>query len=354
MFDFFFSKTPEIKENTFIVWEPCSENHSEVVPGFCRYLLDLGYHVSVLLNPKHYKEGLFCRFKDDENITYNKLSKSQIKNFFKKDNLKSVKGVLVTTAGKICDNIHYEQSYEAFSPDIDKKKIYLVEHKANFAIDEGKWDEKIITLNKLNYKGAKSTVVNPHYFGEVKITPKNEKITNFAVVGTIRERKRNNELIINSVEKLYEAGYENFKVTVIGKGNLKNIPSKIRRFFDIKGRMPFNKMYDEIEKADFFLTSYDEEHPNHLRYITSGTSGNFQLIYGFLKPCVIKRSFCTVNGFCDNNSVIYDNLKDYTNALIRCIEMKGSDYKIMQDNLARLKKELYDYSLENLRKLING
>ena len=115
MFDFFFSKTPEIKENTFIVWEPCSENHSEVVPGFCRYLLDLGYHVSVLLNPKHYKEGLFCRFKDDENITYNKLSKSQIKNFFKKDNLKSVKGVLVTTAGKICDNIHYEKSYETFS-----------------------------------------------------------------------------------------------------------------------------------------------------------------------------------------------------------------------------------------------
>lgn len=353
MFDFFFSKTPEIKESTFLVWEPCSVNHSEVVPGFCRYLLDLGYHVSVILNPKHYKEGLFCRFRD-ENISYNKMSKRQIKLFFKNDDLSKIKGVLVTTAGKICDNVHYEQCYDVFNKNIDKKKIFIVEHKANFAIDEGKWDEKIITLNKLNYKGAKSTVVNPHYFGEINITPKNEKITNFAVVGTIRERKRNNELIINSVEKLYEAGYENFKVTVIGKGNLKNIPSKIRRFFDIKGRMPFNKMYDEIEKADFFLTSYDEEHPNHLRYITSGTSGNFQLIYGFLKPCVIKKSFCTVNGFDENNSVVYEKTTDYKDALIRCIEMKNDEYKTLQNNLSSYVKKLYDYSLDNLRNLINA
>ena len=174
------------------------------------------------------------------------------------------------------------------------------------------------------------------------------------MVGTIRERKRNNELIINSVEKLYEAGYENFKVTVIGKGNLKNIPSKIRRFFDIKGRMPFNKMYDEIEKADFFLTSYDEEHPNHLRYITSGTSGNFQLIYGFLKPCVIKKSFCTVNGFDENNSVVYENTTDYKDALKRCIEMKNDEYKTLQNNLSSYVKKLYDYSLDNLRNLINA
>ena len=119
------------------------------------------------------------------------MSKRQIKLFFKNDDLSKIKGVLVTTTGKICDNVHYEQCYDVFNKNIDKKKIFIVEHKANFAIDEGKWDEKIITLNKLNYKGAKSTVVNPHYFGKINITPKNEKITNFAVVGTIRERKRN-------------------------------------------------------------------------------------------------------------------------------------------------------------------
>ena len=54
---------PVIKDNTFFVWEPCSQSHSEVVPGYVKYLLDLGYHVSVLVNPDRYKEGLFSRFK---------------------------------------------------------------------------------------------------------------------------------------------------------------------------------------------------------------------------------------------------------------------------------------------------
>ena len=48
-------------------------------------------------------------------------------------------------------------------------------------------------------------------------------------------------------------GIENFKVTVIGKGKINDIPEKIRKYFDIKGRLPFNKMYQEIEKADFIL-----------------------------------------------------------------------------------------------------
>ena len=63
-------KAPEIRENTFIVWEPCSKSHAEVVPGFAEYLLDSGYHVSVLLNNARYDEGLFERF-DNENITFN-------------------------------------------------------------------------------------------------------------------------------------------------------------------------------------------------------------------------------------------------------------------------------------------
>ena len=52
-------KKPIIKDNTFIVWEPCSKSHSEVVPGYVKYLLDLGYHVSVIVNSNRLKEGLF-------------------------------------------------------------------------------------------------------------------------------------------------------------------------------------------------------------------------------------------------------------------------------------------------------
>ena len=60
LFDLF-NKKPIIKEKTFLVWEPCGKSHAEVVPGFVKYLLDLGYHVSVLVSPNAYKEKLFAR-----------------------------------------------------------------------------------------------------------------------------------------------------------------------------------------------------------------------------------------------------------------------------------------------------
>ncbi len=53
---------PYYNENTFFVWEPCSKSHAEVVPGFCKLLLDAGYDVSVLIEPKRIEEGLFYKF----------------------------------------------------------------------------------------------------------------------------------------------------------------------------------------------------------------------------------------------------------------------------------------------------
>ncbi len=349
---FFDSKKPVIKDNTFIVWEPCSKSHSEVVPGYAKYLLDLGYHVSVLVNPKKYKEGLFCRF-NCGNISYNVMSRKQIRKFFKKDPLDKVKGVLVTTAGKLCDSVHFDEAYNSFNENTDKSKLLFVEHEAKHAVDAGTWRENLITLRELNYKGAKSIVVNPHYFGDVKITGKNSDITNFLTIGAIQGKKKNNELIINSVKDLHRKGYRNFKITVIGKGSIKHLPKELRRYFDIKGRLPFRQMYDEIEKADFMLTSYSENNPMHIRYNTTGTSGNFQLVYGFCKPCIIIESFGFINGFDNSNSILYNKDGDYSSTLIRGIDMTPEEYTQMQKNLRLYTDSLYSKSLENLRGLIN-
>lgn len=345
-------KKPVIKNNTFIVWEPCSKSHSEVVPGYVKYLLDLGYHVSVIVNPLHYKGGLFSRF-EDKNLTLNKMSRKQVKEFFKKNNLENISGVLVTTSGKLCDSIHYEQCFESFNPEIDKSKIFLVEHEAVHSVDAGTWKNDLITLRELNYKNAKSVVVNPHYFGEVKLTQKNNDIVNFVTVGAIQSKKKNNNLIINSVKELHDKGIRNFKITVIGKGHLKKLPKELQQYFDIKGRLPFDKMYDEIEKADFLITSYDETKPGHIRYNTTGTSGNFQLVYGFAKPCVIIESFGSINGFDNSNSILYKSDEDYANALIRAINMTPEEYSDMQNNLKKYSDKLYDNSKTNLKNLID-
>ncbi len=346
----FSPKIPVIKDDTFIVWEPCSKSHSEVVPGFAKYLLDSGYHVSVIAAPERLKEGLFSRFKD-KNLTINKLSRAQVKKYFASNELKDVEGVLVTTAGKLCDSIHYEDIYKHFRA--PKNKLFFVEHETCHSADNGTWNPNLITLRKVNYKGINSVVVNPHYFGDIKITPKN-KITNFITIGAIQNKKKNNSLILKSVEDLYNKGYRDFKITVVGKGHLKDLPEKLRPFIDIKGRLPFNKMYDELEKADFMLTAYNENDPMHIRYNTSGTSGNFQLVYGFLKPVVIIESFAEINGFNNENSILYKNDNEYTSALEKGIKMSIEEYAKMQASLKEYKDELYESSLKNLKGLING
>ena len=346
-------RIPNIKNNTFLLWEPCSQSHAEVVPGYAKYLLDLGYHVSVLITPDRYNEGLFSRF-EDKNITYNVMTQKEIRKYFKNTDLRNVKGVLVTTIGKLCDEVNYSDIYKYFAKDVDKSKLFFVEHEAKFAIDAQTWDEKLITLRELNYKGAKSVVVNPHYFGKVEITPKNKEITNFITIGAIRNKRKNNNRIIDAVADLHNKGIHNFKVTVIGKGTVKHLPKELRKYIDIKGRLDFSEMYNEIEKSDFMLTSYDENNSAHQRYITTGTSGNFQLVYGFLKPCLIIRSFAGINGFNEENSILYDAENEYSYAMERAINMTEGEYAKLQENLALYQKDLYKKSLENLKELING
>lgn len=358
--DFIFSKQffidkflpkPIIKDNTFIVWEPCSKSHSEVVPGYVKYLIDLGYDVSVLVDPDRIKEGLFVRF-NSPNVHINKISQSAIRNFFRYGDLSNIKGIIVTTVGKLCKNMKdYDGIYDGFNKTIELSKIHFVEHDIKETVDNGTWKKDLITLRETDYKNTESVVVNPHYFGNTKITQKNLDITNFVTVGVIKPRKKDNGNIINAVMELHNKGITNFKITVIGKGEIKNIPEEIRKYFDIKGRLNFDKMYNEIEKADFMLTSYNE---THTRYITTGTSGNFQLIYGFLKPCIIIESFAKINRFNNDNSIIYKEPKDYSQALEKAINLSQEEYKLMQNNLKETVKEFYNESLNNLKGAING
>ena len=348
-------KKPELlhDDNTFVVWEPCSGSHGEVIPGFVQYLLDLGYTVSVVMHSGHHKDGLFCRMKN-EKLLFNHISRKQAKKYFKTADLSGFKGIIVTTMGKLCDDSDIAEARTAFSETISRNKLLFVEHDAKIAVDENRWNSDIITLRKLNYRNAKSVVVNPHRFGTVEVTPKNRDKVNFVTVGAINPKRKNSTAIIEAVKKLVDDGITDFKVTVIGKGELKDLPAELHRFFDIRGRLSFAKMYEELEKADFMLTSYDPENELHQRYNTVGTSGNFQLSYGFCKPCIIVRDFAEINGFSEKNAIIYDRAGDYADALKRAIDLSADDYEFMQADLKKYVDELYSSSLNNLQGAING
>lgn len=346
-------KKPQINENTFLIWEPCGKSHAEVVPGFAKYLSDLGYHVSVIVSEHAYEENLFSRIDKDLNISYNKMSKSQARKYFKSTDLSDVAGLLVTTVDKLCQAPHFETVYNSFNKNVDKSKLYFVVHDIKERVWANAMSEDLISLRELNFEGIdyKTVVINPHYFGRINITPKND-FTNFVTVGELAIGKKNFDLFVTTAQKLIHNGITNFKITVIGKGKLEALPKEVVPYFDIKGRLPFDKMFEEIEKGDFLLTSYIDEEM-HLRYIHQGTSGNFQLVYAFCIPIIIKDNFAPINGFSDKNSILYKDDDDFYNAIIKGINMSAQDYSNMQEGIKIYAQNLYNKSLENFKQLIN-
>src|SRR5699024_1247453 len=111
-------------------------------------------------------------------------------------------------------------------------------------------------------------------------------------------------------------------------------------------------LYSEVNNADFFLPLLDPENPDHDRYIKDGTSGSFQLIYGFAKPCLINKKFAGVHGFDSENSIVYEKNSDLPQAMADAINMSKEEYENKQTKLKELASDIYKKSLENLRGLL--
>lgn len=340
-------KKPEFDENTFFVWEPCTANHAEVVPGYTKYLLDLGYKVSVLFSQVKSNTGLFSRFKENKNLIVNNLTKKEAKKYFKYFGLGNAKGIMITTGG-----LERDKQYKFTQNKLPFQKVLRVEHSAHIFDTESK-DEKIVTLRKMNYKGAETIEVNAHYFGNINVTPKNKDIINFIVIGALQKKRRNTDILINAVDILVKNNITNFKITVVGKGSLNHLPKHLRKYFEIKGRLNFEEMYSELENADFFLPLLDVFNKNHENTITTSTSGSFQLIYGFRLPAIIAEKFATVNGFTNENSILYVNNEDLADAMKNGIKLSDENYTLLQKNLAKYADSLYNRSIENLKELID-
>ena len=351
MFDFLKRNRPNfypiIDDNTFLLWEPCSQNHAEVVPGFAQYLLDLGYRVSVLITPERITEGLFSLFGEDDRLYLSLMTQQQIRRFLLKNGIGQARGILIST---ITDKIDIRKI-----PLKPGQRCLCVSHDVKD--DVAAIDETTITLRRVDYNGRQTVVVNPHYFGNIPLRPKNE-VVNFITVGALRDKRRNLAPLVDAVQKLRSAGWRNFKITIVGKGGhegeggLGDLNEDLQHSFNVCGRVDFRKMYEEIQKADFFMPLLDENNPDHERYITTGTSGSFQLIYGFLKPPLIARKFAPINGFDSRNCIIHENSSELAAAMEQALRMKSEDYDMMRKELGKYAHGIYRESLGNLRNLI--
>lgn len=346
-------KWPEITENTFVLWEPCSSSHGEVVPGYTKYLLDLGYDVLVLMTPERVDEGLFSRMPEG-NFRLARLTQRQIKRFVKKPEMSGAEGILVTTAGKL------PRKKDA-TPDLNKvfgrvpaNKIYLVEHDARARLDANSWNENLITLKCLGLENVKSKVVNPHYFGSFqKPDYKHDKFV-FLMVGAARAKRRSDDLVLNAAATLLEEGNLNFEIRMVGKSGSIEIPDNLKPYFNLLGRLSFSEMYTEVENSDVILTAFQKNNPDHAFYRTSGTSGSIQLAYGFHKPMIIQEQFTSGTALNSKNSFIYDEDEHFAACLRDAMKMDLATKEAMNTAMTKAASALYTSSLHDLKGLIRG
>lgn len=206
-------------------------------------------------------------------------------------------------------------------------------------------DKRLIVLGHFK----RGIMVNPHYFGDFPKHQKN-KVCRFVVVGGIDPKRKNHALLLETLLKLLEQGETAFKMVVIGRGHMQKISSRLRPFVEMKGFLNFPDLYQEMQKADFFLPLLDPNSKEHERYITTGVTGSAQLIYGFGTPPIIHQKFAEFYGFNKQNAIVFQT--DFAKALQLAIHISEVDYALLRDGVLHLAHEVKKESIQNLKLIL--
>ena len=344
---FFKFEKAEKKDKSILLVET-NVTHGEVIAGYVKYFIDLGYQVDILINSDILKENPFCRLDLSEVRIFNSHY-SMMYFFLKLKQLIRYKHiVLMTSAGYYTKTSKGYDTVFSFYKDIKKHpSLFVVEHDL---IDVKRFEEEdLIKKNRLLTLGhlSQGVFASPILFGDMKITPKNE-ITTFITVGAINSVRKYHQILIDSIKSLAQQNLK-FKVLVVGLGALENLPIEVHPYIEILGRLDFPKMFEAVENADFFLPLLDPNSQEHERYITTGVTGSAQLIYAFSKVPVIHPKFAEFYGFDDSNALVIDDLQI---GMKQAIEMDPLDYLEKQQALTNLANALKNETIENLKRIM--
>lgn len=335
-------RSASVRDNSVLLME-FNPFHGEVIGAMIPYFKEMGYNIDIVINKEVLNEAPFCR-QDMTGIRIFKSGTFLAESFIKE--LKDKKYKHIFCMSGMCWVVpRFTEGLAKIFAEYEIP-VFIVEHELSWIHEHQ--EDKLLETNRLLVLGKfdKGVFVNPHNFGKTDISKKNEE-TVFIVVGNINNVCKNFNLLPKTIESLANKG-KKFKVVVIGRGDLSNLPKSIQPYIHITGRLNFPDMFEQMEKADFFLPLLDSKVKEHERYITTGVTGSAQLIYGFKKVPIIEEKFAKFYRFDDRNAVIYQG--DLEKAMERAIAMSASDYQKLQDNLAKTANEIQQESFENLRK----
>ena len=285
---------------TILILEP-NYCHGEIIPGFCRHLLDMGYRVDVLMHHSLARQSPLCCFKEGDIHIFTAMCTSW-KRLAKARVLTRYEAILVSTSA-----FYDIPGWASFlhMTGLDKfANLLAVEHELKdiprFGEEELDRQGRLLTLSSF----PRGMMVNPHFFGEIPPAPRNREPV-FITVGSLSAQRKNHELLVEALETVCNEGYRNFSVIIVGEGELGKIPGHLRPFLHVAGKLDFPAMYEAMRRADYFLPLLDPGNPAHNRYITTGVTGSAQLVYGFAKIPVIHEKFASFYGFNDRNALLY-------------------------------------------------
>lgn len=339
-----------IRDNTVLIVE-INPAHGELIPSFTKYCLDLGYNVDIFINSfLYFRRRIFDIIGKMNNVNIFFSSTENILQILKNKDLNGYKSIIFMS------NFLYMEKYLIYDyirKDINKKIIFV---KHNFKYDDlSSIDNvKTIALNNIDC-GLADAIVNPHYFGDIKITKKNTDIIKFIVIGKVENKRRNFYILFNAVKKLLNIGYKKFSIVIVGQiidYSILNGIKDIDKYFVFKGDLSDIEMHKEIEEADFLLALLDPNNEDHIKYIKYKTSGVFQLSYGFHKLLLLEKTFSDKYGIDNDNGVLYEGNDDLYIAMKQAIDMTGEEYDRKQKKLIEYSNKIYELSKYNLNKIL--
>ena len=330
------------KNNTILIFEP-DNCHHECTPGYSKYFIDLGYNVDILFHFSGISSFyLFHKVSNIRLFIFNDLK--QIK-----DNTKNLSSIIKNYDFFLLETTDYNKKKLNIDLGLFKinNSIFVFHYMTFIDADYSKYLNKsrIWTLGNV----SKGLQVNPHYFGNITIKCKNNKVR-FFLTSTY---KRNYDYIIKAVEKLKHDNL-NFEIIITGRTttfNKQKVPQNISDYFIFKLNISYNDMYHEIENSDYIIITLDPQNSFDYQYKSIRVTGSMQLVLGFLKPALINEEFAGFYSLNNENSLIYNNYNFY-DIMKKAILLNKKDYSKFQNKLGELEKEVYQNSITNIKKII--
>ena len=293
-----------IRENSVLIVET-NTCHYEVIPGYAKYFSELGYNVDVAVYDGGQLDFL-CEAVPTVRVFT--LGEKDMDKLLGAAPIRAYHYILFSSAIKYVDGV------EVNSP----KMPLVTSYYHNIAADQKKM---IFVQHHMERQGI--------------------------------NRRKNYELLLSTVRRLATSG-KKFKVTLVGSGDNLVFDEEIAPYFDMRGRLSYKEMFTAMEEADFFLCLLDPENPAHERYISTGTSGSFQLIYGFAKPCLIQKKFADAYAFDNGNSLVYGTNGELAETMLKAVDMPAAEYGEIQARLMLKAEDIRRRSLENLKKVLRS